>query len=150
MEESGYINQSDASVEYKIHRSKLRQWIAEGKLESYQSNRDMRQRLVKRSDIERLIGVRKAENPTTTPKPATMGASLEGDAPGQAPKRDRSTSFLDDVRPHSQMTNDELRARKATQPDYNLTADTINAYVASGTGEMTEDERFRIENDLPS
>lgn len=147
MDQHEYMTVKEITAEFGIHPSKIAKWIKEGDLPFTQSKRDMRIKYILRSDIEQFLG---PETPTTTPKPATMGASLEGDAPGQAPKRDRSTNFLDDVRPLSQMTNDELRARKATQPDYNLTADTINAYVASGTGEVTEDERFRIENDLPS
>ena len=50
-----FLTIQEAADEMKVSRVKLWRWIRDGKLVAHQSGRDLREKLVRRADIEALL-----------------------------------------------------------------------------------------------
>jgi len=53
--DNDFLTLQQAADEFQVNRVKLWRWIKAGRLVAHQSGRDLREKLVRRSDVEALL-----------------------------------------------------------------------------------------------
>jgi excisionase family DNA binding protein len=59
MDDEDLLTLGQAAEAFGIHRNKLARWVRSGSLTTYRSARDLREKLVKRSDVAALLAPRR-------------------------------------------------------------------------------------------